>query len=257
MWSKLPPIARVHIRDNAAHVGLDVETGEDIVFNKSNKDGVGGWQWAIKDHRMNALDALVDQWLQGGILYNDEARFLQVLELAGLNDELKKAGMNPVEYIDPDRREEKVYDAFLGITKPFDAAEMVNDQFVQDFLDWYEEQPEGKYDRESRGADFWDKNSIDAETFADRMRNDIESGNSHAWTSIPDSMTDYLKSLGYNGIQDKGGKGGGEAHTVWIPFSSEQVKSAELQTYDNEGNVIPLSERFNSEEQDIRYSIEA
>ena len=53
---------------------------------------------------------------------------------------------------------------------------------------------------------------------------------------------------------DAGGKNGGVGHTVYIPFSSEQVKSAEPVTYDDAGNVIPLSERFNTEREDIRYS---
>lgn len=64
-----------------------------------------------------------------------------------------------------------------------------------------------------------------------------------------------MKELGHDGIKDTGGKGGGESHTVWIPFSSEQVKSAEPIVYDDAGNVIPLSERFNNSNNDIRYSL--
>ena len=37
-------------------------------------------------------------------------------------------------------------------------------------------------------------------------------------------------------------------------FSSEQVKSADLVTYDDDGNIIPLSERFNRDKDDIRWS---
>ena len=37
--------------------------------------------------------------------------------------------------------------------------------------------------------------------------------------------TTYIKELGYDGIKDVGGKNGGDdEHTVWIPFSSEQIK---------------------------------
>ena len=32
--------------------------------------------------------------------------------------------------------------------------------------------------------------------------------------------------MGYYGIKNNGGKGGGEQHTVWIPFHENQVKSA-------------------------------
>ena len=40
-----------------------------------------------------------------------------------------------------------------------------------------------------------------------------------------------------------------------VVFNSEQIKSADPITYDDNGNVIPLSERFNSRRTDIRYSI--
>lgn len=41
-----------------------------------------------------------------------------------------------------------------------------------------------------------------------------------------------------------------------VAFYPEQIKSADPVTYDDNGNVIPLSERFNSENADIRYSLE-
>lgn len=48
----------------------------------------------------------------------------------------------------------------------------------------------------------------------------------------------------------------GRESDVYIFFNPEQdVKSADPITYDNDGNVIPLSERFNSKNNDIRYSL--
>lgn len=44
--------------------------------------------------------------------------------------------------------------------------------------------------------------------------------------------------------------------TVYAVFDGKRVKSADPVTYDDNGNVIPLSERFNSENADIRYSFE-
>lgn len=41
-----------------------------------------------------------------------------------------------------------------------------------------------------------------------------------------------------------------------VAFYPEQIKSADPVTYDDNGNVIPISERFNSENTDIRYSFE-
>ena len=41
---------------------------------------------------------------------------------------------------------------------------------------------------------------------------------------------------------------------MYIFYPQEQVKSADPVTYDESGNVIPLSERFNAANEDIRYS---
>ena len=40
-----------------------------------------------------------------------------------------------------------------------------------------------------------------------------------------------------------------------IVFSGNQLKSADPVTYDDDGNVIPLSQRFNDENEDIRWSV--
>ena len=62
-------------------------------------------------------------------------------------------------------------------------------------------------------------------------------------------FTNALKNMGYDGaIQSELGD---EA----VAFNSEQIKSADLVTYDDKGNIIPLSERFNTKSDDIRYSL--
>ena len=63
----------------------------------------------------------------------------------------------------------------------------------------------------------------------------------HNGLEVRDVLTEY----GYDGVKD-----GGEL----VAFSSEQIKSADPVTYDDSGNVIPLSKRFDSKESDIRYS---
>ena len=50
--------------------------------------------------------------------------------------------------------------------------------------------------------------------------------------------------------------GSGEQNDIYLAFSSEQIKSADPVTYDDSGNVIPLSERFNPKQKDIRFSRE-
>ena len=64
------------------------------------------------------------------------------------------------------------------------------------------------------------------------------------------NIAEVAKEEGYTGIEytdwDKG--------KIICVFDPEQIKSADPVTYDDNGNVIPLSERFNSENNDIRYS---
>lgn len=254
-WGYLPFDARNRITKKAGQVRMDMDTG-DIIVDPSTNEANGGFQWQIKEFRGNTLSALNEQWLNSGTLFNEEGAYLDVLKAAGVFDEFAKVkGMGEPYFKDPKYREEKVYDVFLGIRNPFDVVQDVNNEFIDAFEEWYTEQDQSAYDRETADADMWDKNGITAEEFADRMREDVENGTTMSWTSIPDSMTDYLKSLGYDGIKDVGGKYSGSDHTVWIPFSSEQVKSAEPIVRDDAGNVIPLSERFNNSNKDIRYSL--
>jgi len=216
LWYLLSQSERDRIMKAAPHVTFDNDSGN-IIYDKNRTDGLGAWDpYLLKMNRGNALKALTETWLYDGNLYGNEGDFLKVLELVGLKD---------VQYFDPEYREEGVFAEYLNITNPFDAVNQVTEDFVRGFEQWYSEQDASKYKRRGNNADMWDKNNISAEFFAERMRDDIKNGNSHAWTSIPDSMTDYLKSLGYDGIKDLGGKQGGAGHTVYIPFYSEQIKN--------------------------------
>lgn len=49
-------------------------------------------------------------------------------------------------------------------------------------------------------------------------------------------------------------RGTGDRSNIILALNSNQLKSADAVTRDNNGKVIPLSQRFNSEEGDIRYS---
>ena len=71
-----------------------------------------------------------------------------------------------------------------------------------------------------------------------------------------------FEEIGYDGIIDSsvGYKfnnmpGMNTDTTHYIVFNSEQIKKADIATYDDSGNVIPLSERFNTDNEDIRHSI--
>ena len=60
-----------------------------------------------------------------------------------------------------------------------------------------------------------------------------------------------LQNEGYDGVINE------EDGAIWeyIAFNPNQIKSADPVTYDDAGNVIPLSERFNPKKEDIRYSL--
>lgn len=78
-------------------------------------------------------------------------------------------------------------------------------------------------------------------------------------------VSNYAKQAGYDGVvfknlKDNGGRNSNvsldTASDVYIAFNPNNVKSADAITYDNNGKVIPLSERFNSNQEDIRYSLD-
>ena len=60
-----------------------------------------------------------------------------------------------------------------------------------------------------------------------------------------------LQAAGFDGVI----RMEGEEVDEYIAFEPSQIKSADPVTYDNNGNVIPLSERFNPENEDIRFRV--
>ena len=245
LWRSMTPAEKRTMTERAKHITFD-DDYENIIYDRNAKYGLGNMDpYTINSHNGNVIDALIENWLVDGNIYREEGRFLEVLKLAGIDN---------VEYRDPDAKHEKVYDTYLKINNPFNTVEDVNEDFARGLEEWYAQQDPARYKKESAGADLWDKNNWTAEHWIEKLRENIADGTTTAWTSIPDFVTDYLKYLGYDGIQDVGGKGGGEGHTVWIPFSGEQVKTVDAATYDDSGNIIPISQRFNQNINDIRYS---
>lgn len=80
----------------------------------------------------------------------------------------------------------------------------------------------------------------------------------YAKGQVETRMTDVLNEAKKNGndgviftdINEVGGRS-----AQYVSFEPNQIKSAEAVTYDREGNVIPLSQRFNSKSNDIRFSV--
>lgn len=82
-------------------------------------------------------------------------------------------------------------------------------------------------------------------------------------TGTTRDVAEYAKDNGYDSVifknlKDNGGRNSnvprGTIANVYVVFNPNNVKSADPITYDDNGNVIPLSERFKNEKVDIRYS---
>lgn len=215
-WKQLPFSKRNEIREKAKHITMD-EDYSGVIYDENAQYGPGGLDaYTINAHRGNVLEALTEAWLESGTIYGEEQMFLDVLKLAGLDD---------VQYMNPDFRAEKTYEVYLNITNPFDASNISSEM-----VDALREAADNAEYEGGNAADMWDKRNVDPAEWIERMERDIENGTTHAWTSIPDFVTDTLKAHGYDGIFDKGGKNGGDIHTVAIPFYSEQIKDVDNRT---------------------------
>lgn len=116
---------------------------------------------------------------------------------------------------------------------------------------------------------YWNKidvKSVINTPFGDAIKADygedyFDYGTQHLSTR---EVSNYAKQAGYDSVifknlNDKGGKNSeiprDAIANVYVVFNPNNVKSADAITYDNDGEVIPLSERFDGNEDDIRYNI--
>lgn len=223
--AKLPKVSRVVTKDadGYEHDTDEFELGDDYAV--AGKDH---WEWTTKEHRGNVLGAAVDIWLNGGTLFDQEEMFGKVLKAAGLKD---------FEYDPPHASYSAVIPVYLSIKNPLVSTEIPDS--VVEALD--------KASRRQRipdpnsGVDQWDKRARNPHAWMDYLRENIRKEESYAFTVVPDWVTKTLQKLGYDGIRDAGGKGGGEKHSVWIPFEETQVKSASGNrgTFDpNDPNIL-------------------
>ena len=228
LWNTLSAKEKKELGEKAGHICFD-DDYETIIYNPDVDYGNGNFDsYLLWENNGNVLEALVQAWLDDGELYDREDDFRQVLKMVGIDN---------VEYYNPDYRDEKVYEVYLNVTKPFDTTDISTDMFEQ-----IKDAAENAQVTVGNEADMWDKNNVVPEEFVSRLQNDIKNGTTYSWTSIPDFVTDVLKKNGYDGIIDKGGKQGGTIHQVVIPFYSEQIKQI-------------TNENPTKENKDIRYSI--
>lgn len=212
-WNTLTAAEKKAMTEKIKQVTLD--DNDNIVLKPGNQIGIGSFSdYELHRAKGNALSVLVDMWLGDGNLWNEESRFLDVL---------KAVGIDQAQYNDPNYREEKVYQAYLNITNPYNTGKL-DQSFIDDLQSYVDDADMSRYDTDNAQADMWDKNGIPIEDWLERLQDDLDNGTTHAWTTVPDVVTDFLKDSGYDGIVDQGGKNGGDQHTVAIPFYSNQIK---------------------------------
>lgn len=212
-WNTLTAAEKKVMTEKIKQVTLD--DNDNIVLKPGNRYGIGNFNdYELHRAKGNALSVLVDGWLNDGTLWNEESRFLDVL---------KAVGIDQAQYNDPDYREERVYQAYLNITNPYNTGKL-DQSFIDDLQSYVDNADMSRYATDNAQADMWDKNGIPVEDWLERLQDDLDNGTTHAWTTVPDVVTDFLKDSGYDGIVDQGGKHGGDQHTVAIPFYSNQIK---------------------------------
>lgn len=240
LWGYIPINKRIELSKRAGEITLDDE-GE-IIIEHGNTKGIGNYDYELKENRGDAVTALVEGWLNGGTLFGEEGRFIEVLEKAGILDAAEAVGIpkENIYYNDPNKTDAAVYPVYMKIEKPFDTSKDITKKVIQELERAAKKAPPAT----DRAVDMWDKQGVDPSDWVERLQDDFDQGTSFAWTTIPDFVTDYLKAKGYDGIKDTGGKSGGNGHNVYIPFESTQIKSAT----DNVGS-------FDADNPDIRYGI--
>ncbi len=217
-WYSLDADTKAAIFEKAPTLRLNDEA-DGVVAEEGNTSGNGSYDYNLQqtqrgyDRRGNPLKALVEDWLNSGNLFGNEELFMEVLQKAGFP-------AKDVNYDSPHAEYPFVYKNFIAMQKP-----LVTSDMPQEVIDALQEA--AKKDRSRAkynvGADAWDKNT---KTLKEWVAAFNEADNKYVWTSIPDKVTDVFRSLGYDGIIDWSGKGGGTEYPVYIPFEETQVKSA-------------------------------
>ncbi len=235
-WYFLSPEEKAAITEAMPHVSRHDDAGnetDEFVVGGPDNYGLASkdhWDYKLKEHRGNMLATAVDVWLDSGALFNDEAKFMDVLRLG-------KMPMAKTVYDDPNMSRSGVIPVYLSIKNP-----LVTDKMGPEVIPALEKASRRqRVPKETIGADHWDKRVQNPHEWIQQLKADHAAGtNSYAWTTIPDWVTKTLTGLGYDGVKDTGGKSGGVGHDVWVPFEPHQIKSA----IGNKGTFNPTKKKF-------------
>ncbi len=224
-WHHLKPEQKATILDRAKRVGyenVDEATGPFTLHPPGTDASLSGshFDYLMKtEARGNPLAALRAMWHDGGNLVGSEEELASIFKLAGYPHNISQTTA-------PWYEAKGILPAKIRMSNPIDTS---NTEQIQGLLTGLKKDFKGDRSRTKQyGADQWDKNvKFTPREWVDTLANDVAAGhNSYVWTSIPDKVTAALKQRGYDGIIDKGGKGGSSiGHDVFIPFGPEQVRS--------------------------------
>lgn len=224
-WYFLPQETKQKILENYGKIGYadrDQATGDLVLHPEfgglSSQDH---YNYILKNEaKGNPLTALRNIWYEGGDLVNNPEQLADIYKLAGYPHQISQKNA-------PWTEAKGVMPAMLRMENPLTThnAEEINEKVIPHLEQAFAKDRTRK--TTGSNSDMWDKNyRYTPKEWVAQLKEDMAKGdNSYAWTSIPDKVTEQLKALGYDGILDTGGKGGGQGHTVAIPFHSHQVRS--------------------------------
>jgi hypothetical protein len=204
-----------------------------LVHDKAEKAGLRiGYHGSPNEDLRNHVFDMEDASYRGGLLAfaSDEPSFAEKYGKGGRVYELYVDMQNPVTYKNKkqiNRIAENFYDETGGITDSDDVYRILigkgyTEKQVQDEI--------------AKGR------TITEEEFKDSLNN----GNWDAFES--NQFVEWAWNNGHDGMIMR--ENGSDTYGVYNP---QQLKLADPFTYDNEGNLIPLSQRFDTSKQDIRF----
>lgn len=233
-WYSLAPEQRADILAKAKRVGYenpDQATGPYTLHPEGVEATLSSDQFDYlmkTSARGNPLKALRELWHDGGELVGSESDMATIWRLAGYPHKISETTAPWTEH-------PGVFPAALRMRNPLVTSDFdsIRDTVVPALKEAF------KRDRTRKtefGADAWDKTSrFTPREWVEQLERDLAEGKEgYVWTSIPDKVTDALKSLGYDGIMDTGGKGDGIGHRVAIPFRPDQVRATYAAAFDPE-----------------------
>jgi hypothetical protein len=226
VWYRLSPEKKSEILDKASRIGYEIpeEAGGGFVLHPTSEGmpySKSHWEYVLnRESRGNPLTALRKTFAESGMLdAYAPSELADIYKLAGFPYEITQTNA-------PWTSAKGVFTGKALISNPLNTSDTSTLQ--ETVIPFLKEQFKNDRTRvKTGGVDDWDKNTrFTPKQWVTRLENDLAKGeNSFVWTSIPDKVTKQLEQLGFNGILDTGGKLGGEAHQVVIPFRPDQIRS--------------------------------